>query len=1698
MTSFFRARRVGVTAASLAVAVGGSYVALRDPYVSSNDRNGSGTALDAVRRKITDPVAVVPSRTLQESSLIAANSSNPLDILVVGGGATGCGVALDAVTRGLRVGLVERDDFSSGTSSRSTKLIHGGVRYLEKAVFNLDYGQLKLVFHALEERKQVIDNAPHLCHALPCMTPCFSWFEALYYWVGLKMYDLVAGRRLLHLSRYYSAQESAELFPTLARKGKDRSLKGTVVYYDGQMNDSRVNVGLACTAALAGASVLNHAEVVSLIKEDGGDRVIGARIRDNLSGTEFETYAKVIVNAGGPFCDSVRKLADKDAKPMICPSSGVHIVLPDYYSPEGMGLIVPKTKDGRVVFMLPWLGRTVAGTTDSNTSITMLPEPHEDEIEFILDAICDYLNVKVRRTDVLSAWSGIRPLATDPNAKNTESISRDHVVCEDFPGLVTITGGKWTTYRSMAEDAVDAAIKSGNLNPKNTSLTSKIRLVGGEGWDPAFFTVLAQEYVRMKVAHNGKIVPGVMDTAAAKHLSHSYGTMAEKVAYIAQKENLGKRLAHGYPYLEAEVAYCARNEYCESAVDFIARRSRLAFLDTDAAGRALPRVIQILADEHRWDKKRQKEEFQTATQERGESDATIIQTTKAPPIEWKAGTYTPHTKHARPPSSRPAGVSTGKYSLSPCHNHESRTEELMASGVRMSNNGSSKHVTPPPSARSVGSGGAASVRSKTPSSSASRRSVTPNSRSHTRQSDDDAEPGRVRVAIRLRPKNTEDLSDADFFDCVELQPELMKLKLKKNNWSSDSYRFDEVFTESASQKRVYEAVAKPVVEGVLNGYNGTIMAYGQTGTGKTYTLGKLGKDDASERGIMVRALEDIIASASPASDSVEMSYLQIYMESVQDLLAPEKVNIPIVDDPKNGEVSVPGAAVVKIQNLDHFLHLLQIGEANRHAANTRMNTESSRSHAILMVSVRRSVIDKEENNTSFQGKDDTTVLVGGHVIPTVRKSKLLIVDLAGSERLDKSGSEGHLVEETKFINLSLSSLGKCINALAENSPHIPTRDSKLTRLLRDSFGGSARTSLIVTIGPSSKYHTETASTIMFGQRAMKVVNYVKLKEEFDYESLCHKLENQIDILTKEVDRQQKSKADNTLRLENNLKECQNSFEEAQKSLIARCEVLEKDKSQLESEMKDVLKELNFQKDQNEIVCKEVERLERSLKHCEKYEVETSTYQKVLADTTQMYEKKISELMSHLDDERERSNNIDQQLNSMKNLLSSHEKSMEQYEIERSTYQKALAETTQMYEKRIMELVTQVEDEHERYVGLEDDMISLKKASSDHHSSLQEIDTLRKELQEMSQLHEAALDELELVKTEYKSLSSEKDKLSNELYTVREALSLEEKRRKAVEKELSSIKNAVPESEDDFEDKRPSMKENIARGSTNGAPLGLHNSNKSRESNSFQRTTIAKICEEVGLQKILALLQSADLDVQTHAVKVVANLAAEDINQEKIVQEGGLDALLILLRTSQNTTLLRVASGAIANLAMNELNQGLIMGKGGAALLAHTSSKTDDPQTLRMVAGAIANLCGNEKLHLLLIEQGGVRALLGMVRSGNNDVIAQVARGLANFAKCETRAITQGHKEGRSLLMDDGVLSWLLANSNTSSISTRRHIELALCHLAQNEDNTRDFVTSGGVKQLARISVESSRDDIRNLAKKILRLNRAFQAEVQHG
>ncbi|XP_039023522.1 kinesin-like protein KIN-UC [Hibiscus syriacus] len=994
--------------------------------------------------------------------------------------------------------------------------------------------------------------------------------------------------------------------------------------------------------------------------------------------------------------------------------------------------------------------------------------------------------------------------------------------------------------------------------------------------------------------------------------------------------------------------------------------------------------------------------------------------------------------------------------------------------------------------------GQSSVRSKDNAkplpSPPPRRSITPHSSSHSRDFDDDNDPGRVRVAVRLRPRNAEDLSEADFADCVELHPELKRLKLRKNNWNSESYKFDEVFTETASQKRVYEVVAKPVVESVLSGYNGTVMAYGQTGTGKTFTLGRLSKDDASERGIMVRAVEDILSNISLA-DTVEVSYLQLYMESIQDLLAPEKTNIPINEDHKTGEVSLPGTVTVKVRDLDQFLELLQIGEANRHSANTNLNTESSRSHAILMVFIRRSVPEIVEDDISSQDMKTKSNF------PLVRKSKLLIVDLAGSERLDKSGSEGILLEEAKFINLSLTSLGKCINALAENSPHIPTRDSKLTRLLRDSFGGSARTSLIITIGPSSRHHAETTSTIMFGQRAMKIVNMVKLKEEFDYESLCRKLETQVDHLTAEIDREQKLREKEKNDLQKQLKDCCDSLNETRKNLVTRSEFLEKENIRLELDLKEILAELNCQKDQNSLLQDKIANLKMSIKQNKQHQLENSTYQKVLADTTQMYEKKIAELIKQLQVERAKSGSVREQLDAMKKLSDDHKKLIQQHEMENSKHQKALADTTQMYEKKLMELTKQLEDEHTRFEGAQEQLDLANMLLTDYQNSTQgqeEASEMKLKLEEMYWLHESTVNELQSLKAELKDQIQEKEAICEKLNDVQEKLSAEEKRRKAIEYELINLKKSTPECDKDFEDKKSYMKENTRGTSMFGTSASFNRSGTLRATQSSQRATIAKICEEVGLQKIIQLLTSEDTDVQIHAVKVIANLAAEDVNQATIVEEGGLDALLTMLRSSQNATVLRVASGAIANLAMNEMNQGLIVSKGGAQLLAKTASEKDDPQTLRMVAGALANLCGNEKLHEMLKEDGGIKALLGMVRSGNSDVVAQVARGLANFAKCESRAIVQGHRKGRSLLMEECALEWLIANCNIASASTRRHVELALCHLAQNEDNAKDFLSIGGLRELQRISMESSREDICDLAKKMLKSNMVFQGEMRSG
>ncbi|XP_020522020.1 kinesin-like protein KIN-UA isoform X1 [Amborella trichopoda] len=988
-----------------------------------------------------------------------------------------------------------------------------------------------------------------------------------------------------------------------------------------------------------------------------------------------------------------------------------------------------------------------------------------------------------------------------------------------------------------------------------------------------------------------------------------------------------------------------------------------------------------------------------------------------------------------------------------------------------------------------------SVRSLSPAAPRSKAlpSARPAHRAHPLIEDDDSVHGRVRVAVRLRPRNAEDLaSDADYADCIELQPELKRLRLRKNNWSSESFKFDDVFTESASQKRVYEVVARPVVESVLNGYNGTVMAYGQTGTGKTYTVGRLGKEDPSERGIMVRSLEDILASTSEL-DSASVSYLQLYMESIQDLLVPEKNNIPIVEDPRTGEVSLPGVEKVKIRDLDHFLEVIQIGEANRHTTFTKLNTESSRSHAILMVYIQKAAKLKDEDAYAPFESSTSEPRINGRDVPLVTKSKLLIVDLAGSERIGKSGSEGHSLEEAKSINLSLTSLGKCINALAENSPHVPTRDSKLTRLLRDSFGGSARTSLVVTIGPSSRHHSETSSTIMFGQRAMKVENMIKLKEEFDYESHSRNLEHRLDHLITEIERRDSYVKEMELKL----KRCQDSLEDAGKRLSACAGSVSNERHDYEMQIRNLMAELNLEKERKNNVEEEVSdlrcRLDDSVHITRQHSIELATLSKSHKDSLLKLEKNFKS--KHAEKKF-----LDEEFDAIqRKMIEKDEKSM-QLELEVSTYQKVLADTTQMYEQKISELIEQLDEERKISQGAKSELEQLKNKINDQKKLDQfeeqgELIELRKQVKELYGHHEYATSELQSLQRENEELSNGKLKLIEELNTLRQKLKDEEIERKKVEVEFLKIKRVSDTNIDLLEKTQiPEKLDRVALGEDKS--LSFLMSNQVKGSMSGQRTTISKIFEEVGLPNVLALLKSEELDVQIHAVKVVANLAAEDFNQEKIVEEGGLDALLMLLESSENETILRVASGAIANLAMTETNQGLIISKGGAQLLSAIAYRATDPQTFRMVAGAIANLCGNERLHTMLKEANAIQALLEMARSGQSDVLSQVARGIANFAKCESRGIAQGHRKGQSLLIEDGALPWIVSHTTSSQLSVRRHMELALCHLAQHEANTRDLISSGGLKELIRLSHESTRDDIRNLAKRILTISPAFRSEIQ--
>ncbi|KAL3469994.1 FAD dependent oxidoreductase-domain-containing protein [Aspergillus californicus] len=610
-------------------------------YISYRPRNIPGLEAPAVpppgyhEGKLVPPsFPKIKSRLEQIQDLQKSSSGedSEYDLLVIGGGATGSGIALDAATRGLKVAMVERDDFSAGTSSKSTKLVHGGVRYLEKAVWELDYNQYALVKEALRERKYFLNTAPHLSSWLPIMVPVQKWWQVPYFWAGTKAYDFLAGSEGIESSYFLTKSKAIESFPMLRKD----NLLGAMVYYDGAHNDSRMNVSLAMTAALYGSTVVNHMEVTSLTKDASG-KLTGARVKDcipglNGTGTEEITIrAKGIINATGPFTDSIRKMDEPDIKEIVAPSSGVHVILPGYYSPADMGLIDPSTSDGRVIFFLPWQGNTIAGTTDAPTEITPQPQPSEKDINWILSEIRGYLapDINVDRSDVLAAWSGIRPLVRDPNVKSSQALVRNHLITVSPSGLLTCAGGKWTTYRQMAEEAVDEAVDTFKLKPlemhnvpdisgvggrglvadnatlDGTCQTHQVRLIGAHGWSKTLFINLIQHYG--------------LETDVAKHLTVSYGDRAWQVAALSAPTDTrfpvrGKRISALYPFVDGEIRFAVRHEYAQTAVDVIARRTRLAFLNSQAALEALPTVIDLMGEELNWDKHRKDVEWKDSVQ----------------------------------------------------------------------------------------------------------------------------------------------------------------------------------------------------------------------------------------------------------------------------------------------------------------------------------------------------------------------------------------------------------------------------------------------------------------------------------------------------------------------------------------------------------------------------------------------------------------------------------------------------------------------------------------------------------------------------------------------------------------------------------------------------------------------------------------------------------------------------------------------------------------------------------------------------------------------------------------------------------------------------------------------------------------------------------------------------------------------------
>lgn len=509
-------------------------------------------------------MAIAPQHTDRAALLARLTEPRAYDLAVVGGGATGLGVALDAAVRGHRVLLVEAHDFAKGTSSRATKLVHGGVRYLAQ-------GNVHLVREALHERVHILQSAPHIAQPLAFVMPSYKLWETPFYGAGLKMYDLLAGSAGLGATQWLGAGETARLLPGTQPAG----LKGGVKYWDGQFDDARLALALARTAALHGALVLNYCEATRVLHD--GVRAVGLALRDAETGREFTVQAGCIVNATGVWVDGLRQQdahdSGKAVQPMVVPSQGVHVVVDQRFLPGEHALLVPSTRDGRVLFAVPWLGKLILGTTDTpRADLPLEPRPLAHEIDFVLSEAARYLKLAPTRADILSSWSGLRPLVKpDSEPGSTKTISREHTVRVARSGLVTVTGGKWTTYRAMAEDVLAHCVQTGRLAPRGPSRTTGLRLVGSEGGAPP------------RHSAGGMSRPQGL---------HSYGAEADFVATLPGADHW---LAGGLS--EAMVRFAARHEYARTVEDVLARRSRLLFLDARlAATLALP-VAAILADE---------------------------------------------------------------------------------------------------------------------------------------------------------------------------------------------------------------------------------------------------------------------------------------------------------------------------------------------------------------------------------------------------------------------------------------------------------------------------------------------------------------------------------------------------------------------------------------------------------------------------------------------------------------------------------------------------------------------------------------------------------------------------------------------------------------------------------------------------------------------------------------------------------------------------------------------------------------------------------------------------------------------------------------------------------------------------------------------------------------------------------------------